>query len=70
MAAKTEAQKTCSVRLVHYVPEPLASRRFIGEIRLDVPQEWLNISRLGSGARVDIAGVASSILATPTILSL
>jgi hypothetical protein len=59
--------RTYSVRLVQYELEPLSNRGFIGQIGSFAYPEARKINRLAGAARVDIAGVASSILATPTI---
>jgi len=61
---------TYSVRLVQYELEPLSKRVFVGQIELIAYAELRKINRLAGAARVDIAGVASSILATPTIFPL
>jgi hypothetical protein len=48
------------------LPKPI----FIGQIGFFAYLEARKINRLAEAARVDIAGVASSILATPTIFLL
>jgi hypothetical protein len=58
--------KTYSVRLVQSELEPLSKRAFFGQIGSFAKPEDRKINRLAGAARVDIAGVASSILATPT----
>jgi hypothetical protein len=60
---------TYSVRLVQNEPEPLSNRVFVGQIGSPDYAEQRKINKLAEAARVDIAGVASSILATPTIFS-
>jgi hypothetical protein len=58
-----------SVRLVQCELEPLPNRDLVGQIGSFAYAELRKINRLAGAARVDIAGVASSILATPTIFS-
>ena len=64
------ADRTHSVRLVQCEPEPLRKSAFVGQIGTFSYAELRKINRLAEAARVDIAGVASSILATPTIFLL
>jgi hypothetical protein len=56
-----------SVRLVQIELEQLLKSHFVGQINEHADPEDQKIKRLAWGAGVDIAGVASSILATPTI---
>jgi hypothetical protein len=53
--------------VVQSAPEPLLKPVFIGQIGIFSDSEAPKINSLAGAARVDIAGVASSILATPTI---
>jgi hypothetical protein len=53
--------------VVQCEPKHLLKRDFIGQIGSYACPEAQKINRLAGAARVDIAGVASSILATPTI---
>jgi hypothetical protein len=56
-----------SVRLVQFELERLLKHHFVGEIGPSRAAQPLKINTLAGAAGVDIAGVASSILATPTI---
>jgi hypothetical protein len=56
-----------NVRVVQFALELLLKRHFIGQICFFSEIQSRKINRLAEAARVDIAGVASSILATPTI---
>jgi hypothetical protein len=68
-ARMKEARIFHSVRLVQFEPELLLKRCLVGEIGIFPCTELSKINGLAEVAGVDIAGVASSILATPTIFS-
>jgi hypothetical protein len=53
--------------VVQFELEPLFKRSLVGEIGISAEAELSKINSLAEDAGVDIAGVASSILATPTI---
>jgi hypothetical protein len=50
--------------------ERLLKRDFVGQIGISIGVELSKSNSLAGAAGVDIAGVASSILATPTIFLL
>ena len=56
--------------MVQFELDRLLKRDFVGQIGIYAGVELSKINRLGEAAGVDIAGVASSILATPTIFFL
>ena len=67
-AMVSRATRTYSVRTVQVVLGNRQRARFLAKIAFNSRYKVKHINMLDGIARVDIAGVASSILATPTII--